>query len=390
MRTLHEIDVKDKRILVRVDANAPIKDGEVTDDNRLRESLPTLKYLLDNGAKQIILLAHQGRPKDHEKDLMLDPQAKKFAELLGEKVVKLDDAGETTPPEDAKVVLLENLRFYDEKAKEHDKREAFAKKLAQFGDVYINDAFGTSHRDHASITALPRMMPESAAGLLLEKEIKSLTPLLKDYKKPLVLVMGGAKIDTKIGVLKNYVDKAGTFLIGGGLANTLLYAQGYEVGESLCEEDKMEIAQDIMLAAEKNKENVLLPTDVVVADEVEESATGIDLPVEDVTPGMHILDIGKNTITEFKKAIEHAGTIIWNGPMGFSEIKQFANGTKEIGEAIAGSNAYTVIGGGDTIEACKRLSIELERFDHVSTGGGAMIEFLEGRDLPGIAVLRSK
>lgn len=383
MKKIQEINFANKRVLVRIECNVPLSKGVIKNDTRLRETIPTLEYILAQNPKQVILIGHQGRPEGVEEKLNLTPHAKRLAELLDQEILKINDCGETTPPPDAKIVMLENVRFYDEKNKDPEKRLEFAKKIAQFGDVYVNDAFGACHRDHASIADLPKIMPEKCAGILLEKEIANLTPLISDYKKPLVLVIGGSKMDTKIDILQNYLEKAEVFLIGGGIANTFLEASGCEIGSSIHEKDKNKISQEIMRKAQK----VILPIDVIVAQSISPTSKTEIKRAESVAQLDNILDIGPQTVLQFEKIIKNAGTIIWNGPMGLFELDKFAKGTGAIAKAIAESEAYSVIGGGDTIEACHKFAIPEEKFSHISTGGGAMIEFLEGKILPGIKAL---
>jgi len=383
MKKLSEINFKNKRVLVRIECNVPLIKGKIQDDTRLRETIPTLQYILAQNPQQVILIGHQGRPEGFDKTLTLAPHAQRLSELLGQKVLKLNDCGDTIPPENTPIVLLENVRFYAEKDKDAQKRKAFAEKIARLGDIYVNDAFGACHRAHASIADLPKLLPIRCAGLLLEKEIAHLTPLLAGYAEPLVLVIGGSKIDTKIDILKNYLEKAETFLIGGGIANTFLEAQGREIGNSLHEKDKTQTAREIL---EKAK-CVVLPTDAIVAQKISPTAKIEIKKIGKIDHADNILDIGPQTVAQFVKIIEKAGTIIWNGPMGLFELDQFAQGSKAVAEAIAESKAYSLVGGGDTIAVCDKFQIKPEKFSHVSTGGGAMIEFLEGKILPGIAAL---
>ncbi len=388
LKTLHHADVKGKRVLVRVDFNVPLDDkGKITDTTRLEAALPTIKHLLDDGAR-VILKSHLGRPDPDKPDpkLKMDEIAKELSKLLGKPIKKVDECvgpkvkKAAMALKDGEVLMLENTRFYHEEKKNDLK---FAKELADLGEVFVNDAFGTAHRAHASTHGVTEHLP-SHAGLLLEKEIEVLTPLLADLEGPLVLIVGGAKIDTKIGILKSFVEKADIFLVGGGLANTFLYSAGFDVGESLCQEDKREVAQEIMLEADKYDEKFFLPEDVVVASEISDTAQTLMLPVEDVTGDMKILDIGLHTLEKYIKVIEEAEIVVWNGPMGLYEKTPFARGTREIAKAVARTKATTILGGGDTIDAVKKFGHDFIDFDHVSTGGGAMLEFLEGKVLPGI------
>jgi phosphoglycerate kinase len=388
LKTLHHVDVKGKRVLVRVDFNVPLDEsGKVTDTTRLEAALPTIQHLLDDGAR-VILKSHLGRPDPDNPDpkLKMDEVAIAFSELLGRPVKKMDECVGSEVKKtamalkDGEVMMLENTRFYHEEKKNDLK---FSKELADLGEVFVNDAFGTAHRAHASTHGVTEHLP-SHAGFLLQKEIEVLHPLLADLGGPLVLIVGGAKIDTKIGILQNFMEKADIFLVGGGLANTFLYSAGFDVGDSLCQEDKRGLAQEIMLEAEKYDEKFFLPEDVVVASEISDTAETLVLPAEDVTGDMKILDIGARTIDKYIAAIEEAGIVVWNGPMGLYEKTPFARGTREIAKAVARTKATTILGGGDTIDAIKRFGHDFIDFDHVSTGGGAMLEFLEGKVLPGI------
>ncbi len=388
LKTLHHADVKGKRVLVRVDFNVPLDEkGKVTDTTRLEAALPTIQHLLDDGAR-VILKSHLGRPDPDKPDpkLKMDEIAKEFSKLLDKPVKKLDECVGSKVKKaamalkDGEIMMLENTRFYHEEKKNDLK---FAKELADLGEIFVNDAFGTAHRAHASTHGVTEHLP-AHAGLLLEKEIEVLTPLLDDLDGPLVLIVGGAKIDTKIGILQSFVEKADIFLMGGGLANTFLKASGFDVGESLCQDDKRDTAQEIMLEADKYGEKFYLPSDVVVASEISDTAQTLILPVEDIAGDMKILDIGLDTLETYIRIIEEAEIVVWNGPLGLYEKTPFARGTREIAKAVAKTNATTILGGGDTIDAVKKFGHDFIDFDHVSTGGGAMLEFLEGKVLPGI------
>jgi len=383
-----EIKLQDKTVLLRVDYNVPVDNGRVSDDTRITESLPTIEFLLKKGAK-IIILTHLGRPKGVDENLRLNPIADHLSKLLKKPVIKVDScigpAVETAIDALHKgdILILENTRFHKE---EEENDPEFAKKLAGYADLYVSDAFGTVHRAHASTEGVAHYLP-SFAGFLIEKEIKNLEPLLKKPKKPFVLVIGGAKIDTKIGILENFIHKADSILIGGGLANTFLAAKGFDVGASLCEKDKIETAQKIMLEAEKTKCNLMLPEDVIVADQISNNAAIADAEITGVEGDMQILDIGKRSVVKFIEILNKAKTVIWNGPVGLYEKKAFERGTKEIALCLADCKADTYLGGGDTLDAIKGLGINEKSYTHVSTGGGAMLEFLEGKELPGIKVL---
>lgn len=393
IKTLNDLkEIKGKKILLRVDFNVPLKEnGEIQDDTRIKESLKTINFLKNKGAK-LIIMSHLGRPDGEIKDeFRLTRIAKYLSKLIKTPVKKtenvLDDdvKKEVEKMKDGEVLMLENMRFRKE---EEECEASFTKELASLGEIFVNDAFGTAHRRHASTAGLADYLP-AYGGFLMEKEIKHLSPILEEEPiRPLTMIFGGAKIDTKIGVIKNFIDKADYFLIGGAIANTFLVAAGYNVGNSLYEKDKIKIAQEIMLESEKHRERFLLPHDIVVANEISDTAETADLPIEDVLGDMRILDVGKWTAEKFANIIEKSGTVIWNGPIGFCEYKPFQEGTRVIAKALAEHNCISIIGGGDTADALKRLNIPVEKFTHVSTGGGACLEFLSGEKLPGIEVLR--
>lgn len=394
IQTLKDASVKGKRVLLRVDFNVPIceKRRVVTDNTRIQASLPTIKYLVDYGAK-VIVMSHLGRPNGTVKEnLRLCKVAKELSKLSGHKIKKLDYLigkdveDEISKMKNGDIVVLENTRFYKEEELSDPK---FVKKLAKLGDIFVSDAFGVVHRKHATTAGIADYLP-AYAGLLLEKEIRGLTPLLRNPQRPLTLIVGGSKTATKIGVLKNFMDKADYFLIGGGLANTFLYATGYNIGKSLCEVDKKEVAREIMLEAEKKKRHFILPNDVIVASEISKDAKTLCVPVQDVEGDMKILDIGLMSVTRFLEVIKKSKTIVWNGPMGLSELKPFSNGTKQITKAVAQSDAVTILGGGDTLEVIRKFGYSSDNFTHVSTGGGAMLEFLAGTELPGLTALKNR
>lgn len=392
LRTLKHIkSLKGKRVLLRVDFNVPIDKRGVTDDTRIRETLPTIKFLLRKKAK-VIVMTHLGRPEGHVVDsLKLNAVAERLQKLLGKKIEKLHNCvGKSVEAgvrkmKEGQVFLLENIRFHPE---EEACEPKFVKALANLGDVFVNDAFAACHRKHASVYGVAKHLP-SYAGFLVEREIKFLTPLLSKYPKPLTLIIGGAKVDTKIGLLKNYFGKAEHILIGGALANTFLAAQGFDIGKSLFEPEKLETARELLLLAEKRGQKLVLPEDVIVADEVTEYAKTLDLPLEDIEGNMKILDMGSHTQRRFEEIIKNSKTVIWNGPMGLYEFTPFASGTLAMAKTLASlkGRVKTYLGGGDTIDALKRCSIATTKFTFVSTGGGAMLEFLEGKKLPGIEVL---
>ncbi|MBI5413336.1 phosphoglycerate kinase [Candidatus Peregrinibacteria bacterium] len=392
LHTLKQLkNIKGRHVMLRVDFNVPIDKHGVTDNTRIKETLPTIKYLLRKRAK-VIVMTHLGRPEGRIVDgLKLDAVAKCLEKLVEHRVHKLHNcvgkpvAAEIKKMKNGEIILLENIRFHPEEEKCEPK---FTKELAELGDIFVNDAFAACHRKHSSTAGIAKYLP-AYAGFLVEKEIKNLTPLLKNPKKPLTLIVGGAKVDTKIGLLKSFFGKAEYILIGGALANTFLAAEGYDVGASLYEKDKIEVARNLLLLAEKRGQKIVLPKDVIVADMATEYAKTLDLPLEDVEGKMKILDIGSETRKLFAEIIAQSKSVIWNGPMGLYEFTPFCSGTKAIAAALAKMHkkAGTYIGGGDTIDALKRCKISAKKFTFVSTGGGAMLEFLEGRKLPGIAVL---
>ncbi len=392
-RTLRDLDLRGKRVLLREDLNVPLdkQTGAVTDTTRLRAAIPTIRYLQRQGAK-VILLSHLGRPEGKPNPkLSLAPVARELSNLLGEGVEFVPDTiGEQAKQavaalQPGEVLLLENVRFFPGE-EQNDPR--FAQALAALGDVYVNDAFGTAHRAHASTAGVAQYLP-SAAGLLMEKELHALGSILENPRRPLVAVIGGAKISTKIGVLEHLLDRVNALLIGGGMANTFLKAQGCEIGRSLVENDQVPTARDLMDRTEQRGIDLLLPTDVVVADRVEAGATTRTVRVEQVPPDQFIVDIGPETAERFGEVIRTAGTIFWNGPMGVFEIPEFAAGTRRIAELIATSNATSVIGGGESVAAVEQLGLA-DKMTHVSTGGGATLEFLEGRELPGVKALEAR
>lgn len=391
IRTLKELDCTGKRVLVRVDFNVPLSpNGDVAEDTRIREALPTIQYLQKKGAK-VILLSHLGRPDGTVVEKMrLTPVAKVLGKLLGTNVAQ---CSETVGPEAEKmvaalqpgeVILLENTRFEPGEEK-NDK--TFTAQLAKLGDFYVNDAFGTAHRAHATTAGLADFLP-AYAGFLMEKEMAALSPLVENPEKPLCMIIGGAKIDTKIGVFENFLEKTDYFLVGGALANTFLAAQRHNVQASLYEKDKIAVAQKILEKATQKRCVFLLPTDVVIATEIKNDAPSQITQNTAVPKNAKILDIGPATAQKFAEIIQKSKTVVWNGPLGLTEFIPFQNGSRVVAEALVKSSAKTIIGGGDTIEMLHLLGIPQEKFSHVSTGGGAMIEFLEGKTLPGIAVLQ--
>jgi phosphoglycerate kinase len=387
-KTVRDYNFKGKRVLVRVDFNVPIKDGKVTDDTRIQASLPTLRYLLDQGAG-IILCSHLGRPKGKpEPEFSLRPVAGHLAGLLGRPVgfvetcIGPDAKAAAAALRPGEVLLLENTRFYKEEEKNDP---AFAKELASLAEVYVNDAFGSAHRAHASTEGVARHLP-AVAGFLMEQELAYLGKALASTERPFVAILGGAKISDKIGVVESLLARADRLLIGGGMANTFLAAKGLAMADSLVEADSVEKAKDIL----KNKgDRLLLPTDVVIGDKFEAGAARKVVAVEAIPPGWRAMDIGPKTIEAFSKALKGARLIVWNGPMGVFEFPAFAAGTQAIARAVADAGGTSVIGGGDSVAAVKQAGVA-DRITHISTGGGASLEFLEGQTLPGVAALLDK
>lgn len=391
LRTLKEGDFKNKKVIVRVDFNVSLKNGVVQDDTRIKSVIPTLKYLTDKGAR-LILISHLGRPKDRpDPALSLKPVAACLSKLFGKDIHHINDCigkdafNASKKMKKGDILMLENIRFYKEEQSCDDK---FSKKLASLGDVFVNDAFGVAHRKHASTYGIAKYLP-SYAGLLVEKEIKMLSSLLKEVQRPFTMIFGGAKIKDKIGVITSFLGKTDYILVGGGIANTFLAAQGFDIGKSLYEPEMIDAAQDIMLDSEKHKGEFIVPSDALVADEISEKADTADIPVEDVIGDMRILDIGKLTTEKYCNIIKKSKTVVWNGPMGLFEIKPFAKGSAAIAKAIISSKAKSYVGGGDTLDLLRAFKIDEKKITHVSTGGGAMLEFLEGKKLPALTVLYS-
>jgi len=387
-----DLDVKGKRVIVRVDFNVPLdSEGNITDDKRIRGALPTIKYIIENGGK-LILVSHLGRPKNgFEAKYSMKPAAEHLSKLLGKEVILAKDViGEDAKAKAAalkegEILMLENVRFHKEETKNDP---AFAKELASMADLYVNDAFGTAHRAHASTAGLADYLP-SACGFLIKKELDVMGKALDNPERPFVAILGGAKVSDKISVIENLIDKVDTLIIGGGMAYTFLKAKGYGVGTSICEEDKFELANSLLAKAKAKNVNLLLPVDNVVGKEFDANTEAKTVPSDSIPDGWMGLDIGEETIKLFSNAIKDAKTVVWNGPMGVFEMERFANGTRKIAEALAKSNAITIVGGGDSAAAVEQLGFA-DKITHISTGGGASLEFLEGKELPGIAVLNEK
>lgn len=392
-KTVKDIELKGKRALVRCDFNVPMKDGAITDDTRIRAALPTIEYLRNSGAK-IIIMSHMGRPKgEADMQYTLAPVAKRLGELLGCDVTfvtspqVVDDAVVKAAEglSEGQVMLLENTRFRKEETKNE---EAFSKQLAALGDVFVNDAFGTAHRAHCSTAGVADYLP-AVSGFLIEKEVEYLGSAVDDPKRPLIAIMGGAKVGDKIKLIENLLNKVDTLLIGGGMAYTFLKAKGYEIGTSILDEESIDLADKLMKDAESKGVNMLIPVDVVCASEFSNDAYKKTVSADSIPADMMGMDIGPETVKLFAGEVAKAATVIWNGPMGVFEMPNFAVGTEEVAKALAVSSAVTVIGGGDSAAAVKQFGLE-DKMTHVSTGGGASMEFLEGKELPGIAVLEDK
>ena len=389
-KTIRDVDVNGKKCIVRCDFNVPMKEGKITDDNRITAAMPSVKYLLENGAS-VILMSHLGRPKGQANpEFTLAPVAKRISELLGQEVIfaaadrVVDDnvrkqAADLKP---GQVMLLENVRFRPEEEKNG---EDFSKELASLADIFVNDAFGTAHRAHSSTAGIAVFLP-AVSGFLIEKELKFLGDALDNPKRPLVAILGGSKVSDKIGVIENLIRKADTIIIGGGMAYTFLKANGYNIGTSLCEEDKIELAKELQEKALDNDVMFMLPVDSMLGDEFKEDCNTRYAGSSTMPDGWMGMDIGPDTVRLYTEAIKKAGTILWNGPMGVFEFPAFEKGTKAVAEALAKSNAVTVVGGGDSAAAIKKFGFT-DKITHVSTGGGASLEFLEGKALPGVDVL---
>ncbi|HVG63659.1 MAG TPA: phosphoglycerate kinase [Hyalangium sp.] len=394
IRYIDDLQMTGKRVFIRVDFNVPLEGRRVTDDTRIREALPTIRRALELGGK-VILASHLGRPKGPDPKLSLEPAATRLADLLGPKheVILADDCvGDAVKKQvkelkEGQILVLENLRFHKE---EEANDEAFARELASLADVYVNDAFGTAHRAHASTAGMVPFVKEKAAGLLMKKEIEYLGRVLKSPEKPFVAILGGAKVSDKIKVIENLLPKVDALLIGGAMAYTFLKVQGAEVGKSRVEEDKLPLATKILEAAQRLKTSIVLPVDHVVGNEPSEKSSKQETPDRNIPADMMGLDIGPKTRAQFTQHIRNAKTVVWNGPMGLFEVEKFAEGTRVVAEAMANNRgAVTVIGGGDSAAAVQQMGYG-DKMSHVSTGGGASLEFLEGIQLPGIKALETK
>ncbi|MEI6133039.1 MAG: phosphoglycerate kinase [Bacillota bacterium] len=388
-KSIKDIEFKGKRVIVRVDFNVPLDaEGNITDDNRIVGALPTIKYLIAGGAK-IILVSHLGRPKDgFEAKFSMAPAAKRLAELLGQPVVLAkdvigDDAkAKAAALKEGEILMLENVRFHKEETKNDP---AFAKELASMADIFVNDAFGTAHRAHASTAGLADYLP-AVCGFLIQKELDFLGKAISNPERPFVAILGGAKVSDKIGVIENLIDKADTIIIGGGMAYTFYKAKGYEVGTSLCELDKVDLAKELVAKAAAKGITMLIPMDNMVTKEFSATADSITVDCDKIPADQMGMDIGPKSIELFSNAIKSAKTVIWNGPMGVFEFDKFSGGTKGVAQAIAETHCTSIIGGGDSAAAIEKLGYA-DKVSHISTGGGASLEFIEGLELPGIACL---
>jgi triosephosphate isomerase len=390
-KSIEDIDVKGKRVIVRVDFNVPLENGRITDDKRIVGALPTIKYLVDNGAKTI-LVSHLGRPKNGpEAKYSMKPTAERLSELLGKPVIMAEDVigpdakAKAAALKDGEVLMLENVRFHKEEEKNDP---AFAKELSTLAEIYVNDAFGTAHRAHASTAGLADYLP-AVCGYLIQKEIDIMGKALSNPERPFVAILGGAKVSDKISVIENLIEKVDTLIIGGGMAYTFLKAKGYMIGDSICEEDKIDLAKSLLQKAEDKGVKLLLPIGSIVGKEFKADTEYKYVPSDAMPDGWMGMDIGSQTIEYFSHEIRKAKTIVWNGPMGVFEFENFATGTREIAKAVAESGAISIVGGGDSAAAIEQLGFA-DKITHISTGGGASLEFLEGKVLPGIAVLMDK
>ncbi|NBK24943.1 MAG: phosphoglycerate kinase [Spirochaetia bacterium] len=388
LNTIRECDFSNKKALVRVDFNVPLKDGVVTDDTRIQAALPTINYLLEKGAS-VVVMSHFGRPKGKKNpEFSMAPIAKRFSALLGKPVLLAKDvigsevAAQVADLKKGDVLLLENVRFY---AEEEANDSEFAKSLAAFGDVYVNDAFGTAHRAHASTEGVAHYLP-SYAGFLIEKEVKFMAPLLENPDKPFVAIIGGSKVSSKISVLESLVRTCNTIVIGGGMAYTFLAVQGHSIGKSLVEEDYKETASSFLAKAKEKGVQVILPVDHLCGEEFKEDTAVVKVDCADIPQNLIGMDIGPKTVDLIVAAVTKAKSVVWNGPMGVFEFNSFANGTLTVAKALAQSSATTVVGGGDSVAAINKFDLA-DKISHVSTGGGASLEFLEGQVLPGIKAL---
>lgn len=389
LNTVKDANLEGKRVLIRVDFNVPLKNGVVTDATRIKAALPTIEYILSQPGASLVVMSHFGRPKGQKNpEFSMKPIAEKFSELLGKPVKLASDVigpevkAEVEALKPGEVLLLENVRFYKE---EEGNDSAFAKELASYGDLYVNDAFGTAHRAHASTEGVAHYLP-SFAGFLIEKEVKFMAPLLENPEKPFVAVIGGSKVSSKISVLESLVRTCDTIVIGGGMAYTFLKVQGHEIGKSLLENDYLDVAASFLKKAAEKGVNVILPVDHICAAEFSETAAPVAIDGPDIPADLIGMDIGPKTVDMIVKALSTAKSVVWNGPMGVFEFDAFAAGTLAVAKAMAACDGITVVGGGDSVAAINKFNLA-DKISHVSTGGGASLEFLEGKELPGIKAL---
>ncbi|HHW36076.1 MAG TPA: phosphoglycerate kinase [Bacillales bacterium] len=391
-KSIRDIDVKGKKVFCRVDFNVPMHDGQVTDDTRIKAAIPTIQHLSGQGAK-VILASHLGRPKGKVvEEMRLNAVATRLSELIGKPVKKTDEAygpdveQEIGQMQDGDLLLLENVRFY---AGEEQNDPELARVFAALADIYVNDAFGTAHRAHASTEGIAHHLP-AVAGFLMEKELEVLGKALSNPERPFTAIIGGAKVKDKIGVIDHLLEKVDNLIIGGGLAYTFVKAQGFEIGKSLLEEERIDLAKSFIEKAKEKGVNFLMPIDTVVANEFSPDAEAKVVEINQIPAGWQGLDIGPKTIELYRDVIQNSKLVIWNGPMGVFEYEKFADGTKGVADALAGAeNTYTVIGGGDSAAAVEKFNVA-DKMDHISTGGGASLEFMEGKELPGVAALNDK
>ncbi|WP_046174349.1 phosphoglycerate kinase [Domibacillus indicus] len=390
-KTIKDLELKGKRVFCRVDFNVPMQDGKITDDTRIRAAIPTIEYLSEQGA--IVLLAsHLGRPKGEvNEDMRLTEAGRRLAELTGKQIAKVDEAYGDSVKEaisgmkEGDILLLENVRFYPGEEKND---QELAKEFASLADIYVNDAFGAAHRAHASTEGIAHLLP-SASGFLMQKELDVLGKALSEPDRPFTAIVGGAKVRDKIGVIDHLLDKVDNLIIGGGLAYTFVKALGHEIGKSLLEEDKMDLAKEFMKKAEEKGVKFLMPVDVTVADDFGEHANTKIVPIDQIPADWEALDIGPKTIELYAETIKNSKLVIWNGPMGVFELDKFSKGTRGVAQALADSDAYSVIGGGDSAAAVEKFDLA-DKMSHISTGGGASLEFMEGKELPGVTALDDK
>ena len=398
MKTIDDLELNNQRVLLRADLNAPMKQDangqmQITDDGRLRASVTTINDLRKKNAK-IIILAHLGRPKGERKpELSLKPIAKRLSELVGESIKFIDDLNDASTLEavnsmqSGEIIMIENIRFEkDETSKDQSERQRLAQKLAKLGEAFVIDGFGVVHREQASVTDIARLLPK-ASGRLVQAEQKAFDRVLNNPDRPYVVVLGGSKVSDKLGVINNLISKVNKILIGGGMAFTFLKAQGYEVGDSLLEVDRIEEVKQLLLTAKEKNVEIVLPIDIVISTSLDGTSPVSEVDFDKIPVGQKGLDIGSKTAELFADKIRDAKTVVWNGPMGVFEVNAFAKGTKTVAQALANSAAYSVVGGGDSAAAIRLLGLDESKFDHISTGGGASLELLEGKVLPGLAVL---